>query len=178
LAALERELRENLLGDVVWRAFQPEVRTFVAAAERDFRTYRGDAAYDFTPVVVNFGKALEVQCNAILRRALARTPMKARLVRFEGGTVDVLSRGPLSLRQLARALGGEPALVAALGPTLTDSRWFTGQLPSILDAFADIRNPAAHSTRVDRIVATDWRDRLLGVGCEGVLVQLAKVRPQ
>jgi hypothetical protein len=173
---VERELRENLLGDAVWRSLEPEARTFAAAAERDFRAHRPEAAYDFSPVVVSLGKALEVQSNVVLRRGLARAPAQARLVRLETGTVDALTRGGLSLRQLARVMTGERALAAALTTALVESRWFLTQLPAILDAFADVRNPAAHGSRIDRADATEWRDRILGVGCEGVLVQLAKVR--
>jgi hypothetical protein len=54
--------------------------------------------------------------------------------------------------------------------------WFTGELPVVLDAFAGVRNAAAHGERIDRRTATEWRDRVLGVGCVGEIVELAKVR--
>ena len=49
-------------------------------------------------------------------------------------------------------------------------------LPAVLGELAKTRNPAAHTTRVGREEATELRARLVGVGCEGELVRLAKVR--
>jgi hypothetical protein len=40
----------------------------------------------------------------------------------------------------------------------------------------EIRNEATHSARVDRATAVRWRNRLMGIGCTGVFVELAKVR--
>jgi hypothetical protein len=176
LGGVERELRENLLGDAVCRALEPAVRTFLAAAERDFRAHRSDAAFDFAPVVLHLAKALEVQCNALLRRTLLRAPAKSRLAKVQDQTVDLTAYRSLTLRQLAHVLATEREVASALGAVLTDARWLTGQLPSILDAFAEVRNPAAHASRVDRALATRWRDRLLGVGCQGVFAELAQLR--
>jgi hypothetical protein len=175
-SSIERELRDNLFGEQAWNALELSVRTLLGLAERDFRDHRGDAGYDFAPVVMNLAKALEVQCNAALRRAVATMPARSRMAKMQDRTVDLLQHGALTLGQLARALATEAALASALGKALTNGSWFTGQLPSILDAFSDVRNPAAHHARVDRQVATEWRDRLLGVGCEGVFVGLANVR--
>jgi hypothetical protein len=176
LGGIERELRENLLGDAVWRGLEPAVRTFLAAAERDFRAHRSDAAFDFSPVVMHLAKALEVQSNAILRRALMRAPTKSRMAKVQDKTVDLTAHESLTLRQLAHVLATERDVASALGAVLSDARWLTGQLPSILDAFAEVRNPAAHASRVDRALATTWRDQLLGVGCQGVFVELAQIR--
>src|SRR6185437_3409509 len=176
-SAIERDLRDNLFGDAAWTALELGVRTLVALAERDFRSHRIDAGYDFAGIVVNLAKALEVQSNATLRRVLTHVPSRQRLAKVDDRTVDLLSHHPLSLGQLAHVLAGEAGLVGALGGVLLNGAWFTGQLPAILDAFAQVRNPAAHGARrIDRPVATMWRDRLLGVGCEGVLVSLANVR--
>ena len=40
----------------------------------------------------------------------------------------------------------------------------------------EARNAAAHSGTTDRDTATHWRNRLVGVGCEGDLVALARTR--
>jgi hypothetical protein len=41
-----------------------------------------------------------------------------------------------------------------------------------------VRNPGAHARRVERAEAESLRDRLLGVGSEGMLVRLARVQPR
>jgi hypothetical protein len=47
----------------------------------------------------------------------------------------------------------------------------------MLDALAEVRNAAAHGKeRIDRRRATEWRDRILGVGSVGEIVELARVR--
>jgi hypothetical protein len=175
-SSIERELRDNLIGDHAWTRLELSVRTFLALAERDFRDHRADAGYDFAGMIVNLGKALEVQCNAVLRQALAKVPAKHRMAKMQDRTVDLFEHHPLMLGELARALAGEATLVAALGGALTNAPWFTGQLPSILDAFSSVRNPAAHQARVGRDIATHWRNRLLGVGCKGDMIELAACR--
>jgi hypothetical protein len=46
----------------------------------------------------------------------------------------------------------------------------------IANEAARVRNPGVHRERVDRESAMRLRDRLMGVGCFGEFVQLAKVR--
>jgi len=78
---------------------------------------------------------------------------------------------------LARALGGEPEFGEHLRRSLTDGAWLTGDFAVVLDGFAqEARNDAAHGVPVDRAVVQRWRDRLLGVGCDGVLCRLARVK--
>ena len=177
VGAMERELRENLFGADAWSRLDPTARTFVATAEKVFRDHRADALFDFTPVVVGLAKAMEVQVNAVLHRALADAPRQARLANVDGSTIDVAEDGPLSVGQLARAIGGEQTLNRQLKRALRDGEWFTASLPAVLVDLADVRNPAAHTERVPRDRATELRDRMVGVGCEGVLVRLAGVRP-
>ena len=176
-AGMERELRENLLGDAAWMALEPTARSCIASAEATFRAHRHDPAFDFGPVVAGWTKALEIQCNAILRRALAGAPATERHAKLERGTVDVVECS-LTLGQLARAIYEERALSRALTSRLEQGSWFTAQLPAVLGGLAEVRNAGVHSARVDRATATRWRDQLLGVGCEGELVRLAKVRPR
>ncbi len=173
VARLERELRDNLLGARAWDALEPAARRFLASGEKLFRDHRDDAAFDFAPALVSFAKALEVQSRAVLRHALARAPESARRANVEGRTVDV-TRAALTLGQLARVLVTEAALRKGLDDALRDRGWFTGSLPPILDEFVAVRNAAAHDRRVDRATAAQWRDRILGVGCEGIAVALAR----
>lgn len=175
-AGMERELRENMLGAAAWMALEPTARGCIASAETTFRGHRHDPAFDFGPVVAGWSKALEVQCNAIIRRALADAPLGDRQAKVRDGTVDV-TRRTLTLGQLAHAIHEEPALSKALRVRLEHGAWFTGQLPAVLGGLAEVRNAGVHESRVDRATATQWRDQLLGVGCEGELVRLARVKP-
>ncbi len=178
VGAMERELRENLFGDAVWMALEPATRTFIASAEKIFRDHRTDPAFDFGPVVGNFAKALEVGCNAVLAKVLPRLPERSRMASFEGRTVDLLGRLPLSLGQFAHALGGEKTLIAALAPRLIHGGWFTGDLPVIVHGVTQIRNPGVHQQRIGRDAATLLRNQLMGVGCQGVFTELTRVRPR
>jgi hypothetical protein len=172
VAAMERELRDNLLGERAWRGLEATTRRFLATGEKLFREHRGDPAFDFGPVIGAFAKALEVQCRAVLRRVLANAPLDVRLVNLNGQTVDIVAHGTLTLGQLAHALSTEQKLATALTAALNDRGWFSGQLSPMLGVFAEVRNTGVHETRVDRATAAHWRDRLLGVGQEGVFVRL------
>ena len=175
LGVLERDLRDNLLGDAVWTSLDVGTRSFITTAERIFRDNRANAGFDFAPVLGSFAKALEIECNRRLRAGLARSQPAARLAHIERETVDVATRS-LTLGQLVLALTGEHELRTALAQRLVHAAWFSGELPVILDAFRQVRNEGTHAARIDRGVAQHWRDRMMGVGCEGVLVKLAGVR--
>jgi hypothetical protein len=176
LGVIEHELRENMFGDRLWRSFDITARQFIATAEKIFRDHRADAAFDFTPVVVELSKAIEVQCNALLRLALVDVPREARHANLDGETVDVGTHGALSLSELAHVIAEEPQLNRALKGRLENGKWFAVSLPAILRDLATHRNPAAHSDRVGREKAIELRDQIVGVGCIGTLVELARVR--
>lgn len=173
VGATARMLREDRFGVTLWDALEPSARLFVASAEHTWGEHRRDPAFDFGPVITGFGKALEVQCNATLQRALTGVPPSARLANIGGRTEDLLRFRALSLGELAHVIGGERALNDALATRLQNGRWFAEQLPAILAEFARVRNAGAHTTRVDRETAQRWRDRLIGVGCLGDLLELA-----
>jgi hypothetical protein len=176
IARTERDLRENRFGEALWHALEPAARTFVATGEKLYRDHRDDPAFDFAPVLTSFAKAIEVQANAVLQRALARLPKPARRANLDGQTVDLAAHRALSLGELAQVIRGERELNEGLGHALDDRGWFRGSLPPILADLANARNPGAHIAVVDRATATHWRNRLVGVGCEGDLVSLAKAR--
>lgn len=173
---MQRELRENLFGDSAWQALDPVSRTFVATAEKVFRDHRGDDAFDFQAVLGPLAKAAEVQVDSLLRAALRGAPTGVRMANIEGKSVDLAVHGSLSLGQLARVIGGDKARVDYLTMRLEDGAWFSGQLPLILGDLAKARNPGAHAARVSREVAQRWRARLLGIGCQGVLVELGRCK--
>lgn len=173
--ALERDLRDNLLGEAAWTSLDVGTRSFITTAERIFRDNRANAGFDFAPVMGGFAKALEVECNRRLREGLARSPAAARMANLDGETVDVTTRS-LTLGELVRAFSGEDELRTALSNRLTHGGWFSGDLAVILDGFREVRNRGTHSGRIERAVAQHWRDRMVGVGCNGIFVRLAEVR--
>jgi hypothetical protein len=176
VGALEATLRDDHFGADAWSALEPGVRRFIAMAERTLRDHRRDPAADLSPVVVGYGKALELQANAIIRDAMRGAPDAARRVKLAEATALLPDALPLTLGQLARALGGEPELGDHLRRVLSDGAWFTGEFAVTIDGFAaEARNPAAHGETVPRADVQRWRDRLLGVGGESVMCRLAKV---
>jgi hypothetical protein len=172
---MERELREDLLGDDAWLALDPAARTFIASAERIYRDQRSDPAFDYAPIVANFSKALEVTCNAILRRVAPRLPREVRNVVMDGQRLDLATARPLTIGQLSHALGSRSALHRALRQRLAHGDWFVDTFPKILTEVAAVRNPAVHRSRIDRETATRLRNTLVGVGCQGTFVELARV---
>jgi hypothetical protein len=173
---MERELRDNLIGDSAWRGLDPIARGFVATAERIFRDYRDEPGFDLGAVIVNFAKAFEVQTNLVLRQALASVPAQQRLANVDGETVDVATGRLWSLGQLSLIISGEHAINTALRRSLRNGEWFATSLPPILRELADLRNPAAHSGRASREVVSRLRNQMLGVGTPGAIVELGKVR--
>lgn len=178
LGLMERELRDNVLGEEVWAALDPAARTFVAEAEQAFRAHRADAAFDFSGVVLNLGKAYEVQVNLLLRRLLGGLRPAERTMNVNGRSLDVVREGPLGLNDLARALADERHLFEAVRRKAIHGDWFTVSLPPVLRELADARNPAAHTGRVEREVAHRLRNKHLGIGSQALLAELAKVRPR
>lgn len=47
---------------------------------------------------------------------------------------------------------------------------------AVFDELREVRNPGAHVAVIDRVTATQWRNQLVGIGCAGVLVELARTR--
>jgi hypothetical protein len=178
LGAIERELRENLLGEEAWNGLDLTTRTFVATAELVFRTHRGDAGFDFAGVVVNLAKALEVQVTGLVRRALAGAPEGERTVVIDGKPIDVTKGTPLTLGTLGYVLAKDKTIRDALKPRLINGDWLLTSGGPVLQTFSRHRNPAAHSQVVSRDEARRLRNQLLGIGGQGDLVQLAGTRPR
>lgn len=174
--ALERDLRENLFGEAAWLALDLGTRTFILSAEQVFRANRGNAGFDFGAVMTTFGKALEIEVGKKLREGLRKAAVVDRQANIQGQTLDLGTRQSLSLGQLAHAMRNERRLNAVLASALVHGSWFAAQLPPILDAFRLVRNDGSHQQVVQRDTATYWRDLLMGIGGEGYLAQLARVR--
>ena len=99
-----------------------------------------------------------------------------RYVNFDGTSVDVATRSLLSLQQMVDVLAADQARTTALNGLLINGGWLTGQFAAVLDQFRKILNDGTHGIRIDRKTATHRRNQLLGVGCPGHLVELAKVK--
>jgi hypothetical protein len=173
---MERELRDNVVGEAAWNALDPAARTFVATAESLFRAHRKDAAFDFSAVVINFAKAVEFQANLTLRSGLARLPESERRANVDGRSVDLSSGELWPLGTLSRVIGDVEHINRALRSRLTHGPWVAASLPPLLAELADLRNPAAHSRAVSSDEARKLRDRVLGVGGVGILADLGRVR--
>jgi hypothetical protein len=178
VAGMEKELRENRFGEEAWFALEPEVRLFLANAERLWRDHAADPHFDCGPVLTSLGKAMEVQTNLVLRRAAAKLPEAVRRINVDGETVDLARARGLSPGVLARVIPGDRRLMDGLAAALRNGKWFTETLPPVLSQLADLRNPGAHSARITRDEARKVRDRLVGIGCKGEFVELAGCRPK
>ena len=177
LGAMEVALREDHLGESAWKVLDATARRFVAMAESTFRNHRRDPAADLTPVVLGYAKAIEVQANLLLRDAMRSAPAEARRVKLGCETQLLPDALPLTLGQIAYSFGGEPALAAHLRRTLDGGNWLTAEFAAVLDAFVEeARNPAAHGKALSRETIIHWRNRLLGVGFDSILVRLANTR--
>ncbi len=173
----ERDLRENSFGEDNWARLDPAVRTFIATAEKVYRDHRNDVSFDFSSVLLGFAKAFEVQTNILLKQALKGMRPLERMVNVDGESVDLAAAGPFSLGALALLLGENGDLNSSLKRQfMSGGEWFGASLHAIIKELAEIRNPAAHSSSLDRETVRKLRNKYLGVGCEGDFVRLAKVR--
>lgn len=175
LGGLMSDLRDNVFGVRAWGSLLPAARIFVATAERLMRDHRREKAFDFSTVLVELCKALEVQVNTIVARVLAGAPVPLRSGNVDGKSVDYSASRSHSAGQLARIISGDRERMDYFAKRLTEGKWFTEQLPPILEDLALYRNPSAHSVRRSRDEVLPFRDRIVGVGHEGVLVTLARV---
>jgi hypothetical protein len=57
-----------------------------------------------------------------------------------------------------------------------DWRWLCGELPHHLVRVLAARNEGAHSRAHSRETVQPLRNQLLGIGCEGLLVRIARAR--
>ena len=176
IVAVERALRDDLLGDSAWSALDPTVRTFIATGENVFREHRFDPAFDFSSVLGSFSKAIEVQLAIVLRHGFLRLTGSQRFLNIDATSVDLAERRGLTLYQLVQVLAGDKGRSDALTAMLVNGNWLTGQFAAVIDEFRNVRNQGTHLRRIDRKTAGFWRNQLLGVGSVGHFVELAKVK--
>lgn len=179
---MARELRDNLIGPELWPVLEPATRTFLASAEAVFRSRREDPAFDFGGPAVEVAKAVETELNALLfraaRRVLKSRPPQERETRLDGRRLD-LGAIPAhqSLGAIRTLLERDAVLGRALRTALPhDANWLLGELPRHLQPLVELRNRAAHSAAIDRDSSARQRAAVLGIGCEGLIVRLARVK--
>jgi len=178
VAHVERSLRDDVLGEIAWSAFDPTVRSFIATAEKIYRDHRSDPAFDFSAVMGSFSKALEVHVGGLLRGACAKMPPLMRFMNVDGVALDLAQARGLSLQSLIHTLSSDEGRRRALVDSLHNGQWLTGAFVAVLTQFRELRNDATHERRIDERTAKLWRNNFLGVGSDGYLVQLSKVKPR
>jgi hypothetical protein len=179
---MARELRDNLLGPAVWAALDPATRTFLASADTVFRQRRADTSFDFSGPVVGYAKALECELNALLfpplRTLLRKAAFPQRTVRHDGRSLDLGDEMPHQTIGAVVTLleQSEPLQKAVRTAFAQDWKWVLGEMPHQLRPICEVRNPAAHSEHLPLEKASELRQQILGIGREGLLVQIARVR--
>jgi hypothetical protein len=183
-AAMARELRENLLGPAVWSTLDPATRTFLASADAVYRERRDDPGFDFSVPAIEYSKAVEAELNELIfpliRGPLSSTSYADRTANVDGRPLDLagdVAHQPLgALVNLLKHNDAMKRGVKLAFANTNDAKWLLGELPSHLDPVVAIRNPAAHSARLERQDVAELRSRILGIGCEGLITQIARVR--
>lgn len=184
---LTRTLRDNLIGRDVWATLDLTTRTFLASAEAVFRMRRDDPGFDFSAPAVEYAKAVEVELNDLLLGAVRRVarggtgaqPKRGEYhVNVDGRVVDLSGTVPHQTLGAMRALlEREPVVQRALRVVYPhDERWLIGRLPHELSSLVELRNPAAHGAVLAAERVARERERVLGIGCEGLIVQLGRVK--
>lgn len=177
---LGRELRDNLLGREVWAVLEPSSRTFLAAAESTFRARRDDPRFDFSGPAMGYAKAVETELNALLFPALRKVLRGAgpaeREVRVDGRMVDLGRPVPHQTLGTIRNLLLHSDVVEKYARIAfpQDWQWLRSVLPEELRGLEGVRNPAAHSEASAREAVGRVRERVVGVGQEGLVVRLAR----
>ena len=179
---LSGELRDNLLGPVLWHAMEPASRTFLAAAEAVFRARRGDPDFDCSGPALEYAKAVETELNALLfpalRGVLQGSPPAEREIHVDGRRLDLGAPVPhQTLGTLRNLLEHEGTVRGTLERALRhDASWLKDQLPYRLKRLVELRNPAAHSEPVSADVLAHEREAIVGIGQEGLLVRLVRAK--
>jgi len=180
---LSAELRDNLLGPEIWEALHPTSRTFLTTGEAVFRSRREDPGFDFSPTAVEYCKAIETELNAALfptvQTVLASSPPGDREVPGASRTIDLGRSVPRqTIGAVRHLLCHRPELKGAVRKAFPerDARWLLETLPDELEPLLELRNPAAHAERIKREQIARWRQKILGIGCEGLLVRIVRIK--
>ena len=175
-----RQLRDNLLGRRVWEAMEPATRAFLSSAEAVYRARRDDPKFDHSGPAVEYAKAVETELNALvfgaLGDALGGRSSSERRVRADGRTLDVADDvSHQSLGTLQHLIEHDGTVRNGLKQALgNDATWVLNQLPYRLKPVREMRNPAAHAETVNRRHVGHQRERILGIGQEGLINRIVR----
>jgi hypothetical protein len=183
-----QELRRHLVhyrfGEELFYALHPNAQDAVVAAEMEYADHLEDPLYDFSSVVIQYAKAYERELWRFARRLFAhlgeredlsaiRYEVQGRSFRFEeyqehkpnvGTTLWLL--GNRRIRDaVERHLPG--------GALKSFVKWGLRQSAGALPA---IRNEAAHGEKTALATARELRAKVLGIGENGLLADLARYR--
>jgi hypothetical protein len=95
----------------------------------------------------------------------------------DGSRLDLGRNVPhQSLGTILHLLEKDATVGRALGQAFPHdvAGWLRSRAPLELRGIVELRNPAAHTEVVDRDRCTRMRDSVLGIGCEGLLVRVAR----
>jgi hypothetical protein len=172
VGALMEALRDDLFGAEAWERLDPTTRGFLATGEAILRQHRGDPAFDFAAVKIEYAKALEVEANRTMRRLMAGVKDPAiRFANIDGRSVD-LATARLTLGAIARVIGSEQARYEHLQRTHRHGAWFTVAFVDLLERVAVVRNAGAHHETLRLADIQPLREELLGIGNAGAFVAL------
>ncbi len=153
-----------------------------ASGEAVFRARRNDPGFDFAGPAVEYAKAVETELNALifpaLRRRLKGKKPAERETRVDGVPLDLGGAVTHQTLGVIRTLLLKDDVVRRTLPLALqhDAKWLLGELPPALELLVNLRNPGAHSEVLGRDAVTKARDGVLGVGCEGLIVRIARAR--
>ena len=179
---LGRELRDHLLGPAIWDRLAPATRSFLASGEAIYRSRSADPGFDFSGPALEYAKAVETELNALVfpaaRKVLKSKAPADREVMVDKSRLDLGGKVPhQTLGTVRMLLQKNELLQKAIAAALPhDQRWLLGELPAQLEPLIALRNPAAHSGHLTRDLVREAREQVLGIGCEGLVVKLARVR--
>ncbi len=179
---LAQDLRDNLIGRSVWALLEPASTAFLASAEAVFRSHRDDPGFDFSACAVEYAKAVEAELNAVvfrpLRRRLAHAASSDRIAHSDEQPCDLAGLVPhQGLGAIQHLLLHDAVIGKAIRSVYPhDHKWLLGILPSALEPLVALRNPAAHSRALVCDAVLAQREAVLGIGCEGLIVQLARAK--
>jgi hypothetical protein len=181
-AQMVRELRDNLFGREIWPLLEPTTRSFLASAEAVFRTHRDDAGFDLSGAAVSYAKAVETELNALLFPALhgilKDKPLAEREIREDGRLLDLGGVVPhQTLGSIKHLLERQDVVQASVRKAMQhDHSWVLGMLTRELEPIIELRNAGAHSETTSASTLEGVRRKILGVGGEGLLGRLVRVR--
>lgn len=178
---LAKELRENLFGAEIWQGMEPESRRFLSAGEAVYRTRKEDPRFDFSPAMVEYAKAVETELNALLFPTIARKladepPAKRIITSDKRPEIDLgVPRRGESIGSIQHLLKNSSIFQHAVHAALPhDARWLIETLPSEMNDLRHYRNTAAHHLSLARKDVDTLRGKVLGIGCEGLIVKVVK----